>query len=197
MRTESWNVVGGRDRKMNRVYFYKLTNDSGGAPCAQDGLPSLAICEPMIRVTAAPGDLIFGFAASSLHRDNRLLCIARVTDKAMHGDYYTTRRYAGRGDRIYRWRGGRFRWRQEALHHGPKDLVHDLGEPPDYDRAQVLLSDDFRYFGANGTDDYKSRFPRIKNAVEKLGQGHRMEIDASEDRGSSDRGAVASSAPSR
>lgn len=35
----------------------------------------------MIRKTAEEGDLIFGFAANSLHRDNRLLYVARVTKK--------------------------------------------------------------------------------------------------------------------
>lgn len=31
--------------------------------------------------TAEVGDLVFGFAANSLHRDNSLLYIARITDK--------------------------------------------------------------------------------------------------------------------
>jgi Nucleotide modification associated domain 2 len=51
---------------MPAMYYYKLTNDDGGAPCVQGDLLSLAICKPMIRSTARPGDLIFGFAANSL-----------------------------------------------------------------------------------------------------------------------------------
>lgn len=66
---------------MPRFFFYKLTVDNDGAPCVVDGLLSLAICKPMIRRTAFPGDLIFGFAANSLHADNRLIYIARVTEK--------------------------------------------------------------------------------------------------------------------
>jgi hypothetical protein len=66
---------------MRRIYFYKLIVDNGGAPCIRGGLLSLAICKPMIRSTAEPGDLIFGFAAGSLDRNNRLIYIARITSK--------------------------------------------------------------------------------------------------------------------
>jgi Nucleotide modification associated domain 2 len=73
---------------MSDIYFYKLTADNGGAPCVRHGLLSLAICKPMIRKTAEEGDLTFGFAANSLHRDNRLLYVARVTKKLADGEYY-------------------------------------------------------------------------------------------------------------
>lgn len=66
---------------MPSIYFYKLTVDDGGAPCVEKGLLSLAICKPMIRSSAQIGDIIVGFAANSLHSDNRLIYIAEVTDK--------------------------------------------------------------------------------------------------------------------
>jgi hypothetical protein len=157
-----------------RIYFYKLTADNGGAPCVQDGLLSLAICKPMIRSTGKPGDLIFGFAANSLHRDNRLIYVARIGKKVHNGDYYRERRFAHRSDRVYKWHRSGFAWSRGALHHGPKDLVHDLGQPPNYKKANVLLSTDFRYFHASGTAEYKSRFPLVKKAVEQLGRGHRV-----------------------
>lgn len=159
---------------MPKVYFYKLTADNGGAPCVHDGLLSLAICKPMIRSTAERDDLIFGFAANSLHSDNRLIYIALVTEKILDGRYYVEERFAHRGDRVYERRGGHFVWRQRAVHHRPSDLVHDLGDHPDYPKANVLLSTDFRYFGANGTAEYKSRFPLVGDAVEALGRGHRV-----------------------
>jgi hypothetical protein len=159
---------------MPRIYFYKLTADNGGAPCVQDGLLSLAICKPMIRTTAELEDVIFGFAANSLHRDNRLIYIARIGKKVCNGDYYREKRFANRGDCVYEWHRSRVAWRHDALHHGPKDLVHDLGHPPHYKKANVLLSTDFRYFGASGTADYKSRFQLVKKAVEQLGRGHRV-----------------------
>jgi hypothetical protein len=159
---------------MSKIYFYKLTVDGGGAPCVHNSLISLAICKPMIRRTAEAGDLLFGFAASSLHRDNRLIYIAKVTETSDSGEYYAAVRFARRPDRIYRRRDGRFEWCQGALYHGPKHLKHDLGEHPEYPRARVLLSSDFRYFGADGTADYKSRFPAVRRAVAGLGRGHRL-----------------------
>lgn len=162
---------------MPNIYFYKLTADNGGAPCVQDGLLSLAICKPMIRSGAKPEDLIFGFAANSLHRDNRLIYIARITNKVCNGGYYREKPFANRSDRIYEWRQSRIAWRRGAFHHGPRDLVHDLGKPPGYKKANVLLSTDFRYFGKNGTAEYKSRFHLVRKAVEQLGRGHRVTHD--------------------
>jgi hypothetical protein len=160
---------------MNNIYFYKLTADNGGAPCVRYGLLSLAICKPMIRKTAKEGDLIFGFAANSLHRDNRLLYVARVTKKLCDGDYYKDSRYVRRRDCVYRPSGTRYVWKKNSAYHGPESLSHDLGQHPDYPRANVLLSGDFRYFGIAGTDEYKSRFPRVGRAVERLGRGARVQ----------------------
>lgn len=162
---------------MANIYFYKLTADAGAAPCIDGGLLSLAICKPMICSSATEGDLIFGFAANSLHRDNRLIYAARVNRILRNGEYYKNECYRSRGDCIYRFRSGHFVWRSDALHHGPSDLAHDLGNFPDYPRANVILSTDFRYFGIAGTDEYKSMFPLVANAVERLGRGQRVHHD--------------------
>jgi Nucleotide modification associated domain 2 len=166
---------------MARIYFYKLTADAGVAPCVKRGLLSLAICKPIVRSTANGGDLIFGFAANSLHRDNPLIYAARVTRKLCNGEYYKDSRYASRRDCIYRFQSDHFVRRKhplhDKLHDGPNDLVHDLGNHPEYRRANVLLSTDFRYFGKAGSDKYKSKFPAVRKAVESLGQGHRVQLD--------------------
>jgi Nucleotide modification associated domain 2 len=157
------------------IYFYKLIADNGGAPCVWRSVLSLAICKPMIRKSAAIGDLIFGFAANSLSPNNRLIYAACVTDKLSGGAYYTTDRHSRREDCIYELKNGRFSRRRGAKHHPkPGDLVHDLGKPPQYPRANVLLSTDFRYFGKRCTAEYKSKFPRIRRAVELLGRGARV-----------------------
>ena len=166
---------------MSKIFFYKLAADTNGAPCIDNSFLTLAICKPMIRSVAEPGDLIFGFAANSLHDDNRLIYIARVTAKLRDGKYYESKQFRKRGDCIYERRGERFCWRPGSLHHNPHQhpghRVHDLGKPPKYPRANVLLSNDFRYFGGNGNDAYKSRYPRIKQAIEKLGRGFRVNLD--------------------
>jgi len=163
------------------IYFYKLVADSGGAPCVWRGMLSLAICKPMIRKTAAVGDLVFGFAANSLSPDNRLIYVARVTNKLSGGAYYMSDRYSRREDCIYEFKKGTLKRRKGAKHHqSAEDLVHDLGRPPSYPRANVLLSVDFRYFGGAGTAQYKSKFPRVKRAVELLGRGHRVQRPSTE-----------------
>jgi Nucleotide modification associated domain 2 len=172
---------------MPSIYFYKLTVDNGGAPCVERGLLSLAICKPKIRVTARPGDLIFGFAGKSLRPDNPgagyplgdnpLIYIARVTDKKCNGDYYRGLKFTSRRDCIYRWESGHFEWRQGAAYHSAENLEHDLGWHPNYPNAKVLLSDDFEYLGCAGDSNYKRKFPCIKAAVEQLTQGHRVYHD--------------------
>lgn len=159
---------------MGAIYYYKLTSDDGGAPCVEGGLLSLAICKPMIRSTAEKGDVIFGFAANSLFSDNRLLYIARVSNKERDGQYFINKRYWVRSDCIYRRRGDKYQWHGKALFHGPNDLVHDLGKYPGYRRANVLISKEFRYFGKSGSADYKIRYPAIKRVIEELGRGHRV-----------------------
>jgi hypothetical protein len=59
------------------------------------GVLSLAICRPLIQTGTKCGELILGLAADWLHADNRLLYIARVTDKAWNGEYYTHGRFIG------------------------------------------------------------------------------------------------------
>jgi Nucleotide modification associated domain 2 len=163
-----------------RLYVYKLTDDHGAAPCVDegDGLLTLAICKPMIRKTARVGDVIFGFAADSLSPDNRLIYIARVTKVEEDGDYYEKATYEHRGDRIYiRGDDGRFRLRPDAIYHTDRDHIpRDLGSFPEYERARVLLSDDFRYFGSapgSQTPDL-SRYPRLQGLLRTLSQGHRV-----------------------
>jgi Nucleotide modification associated domain 2 len=161
-----------------KIYLYKLVADNGGAPCVQNGLLSLAICKPMIRETAEEGDLIFGFAGNSLNPDNPLIYVARVTKKLCDDSYYRSGHFSKRADCIYRFANGLYSWRKGAEHHGPRDLVHDLGKPPLYSRANVLLSTDFRYFGKAATDKYKSKFRLVRDAVRRLGRGQRIYHDA-------------------
>lgn len=167
---------------MSRIYLYKLTTDDGGAPCVQDGLLTLAICKPMIRTSARVGDLIFGFAANRVNpgnrpTDNHLIYVARVEERLAGHDYYGAGQFADRTDCVYELVGDGFVWRAGARHHGPEDLVHDLGQRPVYRRAVILASRDFRYFGAEGSSDYKTNFPAVREAVERMGRGHRVHHD--------------------
>jgi hypothetical protein len=80
-------------------WVYKLTYDTGAAPHVRDGLLSLAICKPKIRLGAVPGDVIFGFGGRSRRaiRGERLIYAAQVTSKlAAPGEYYEQPQYRGR-----------------------------------------------------------------------------------------------------
>jgi putative DNA base modification enzyme with NMAD domain len=135
-----------------QLYVYKLTADNGCAPCPDGHLLTLAICKPGIRAGAQVGDLLFGFAANSLNPDNRLIYIARVTAVEEDGDYYQKTTYKQRADWIYvRGDDRKFRVRPGVRCHGSeRELAHDLGTFPEYERARVLVSNDFRYFGSSG-----------------------------------------------
>jgi hypothetical protein len=161
---------------MAKFYFYKLTVDDGGAPCVENDLLTLAICKPMIRSTAddRANDVIFGFAANSLHADNRLIYIARITKKLTKGNYFKQQAYAHRKDCIYEWTGTTYKLRAGAKFHCSENhLAHDLGEPSSFARANVLLSDDFRYLGGSLPEHYKKRFPNLARALADLKRGHR------------------------
>lgn len=155
--------------KAGDIFIYKVVVDNGGAPCVHKGLLSLAICKPKIRKSAGIDSLIFGFGGRDY--GERLIYVARVTGKLEGPKYYTSREYAGRRDRIYRRLHGKAELLNSAQYHTEDDLQKDVGRH--FENASVLLSDDFRYFGANGTADYKNRYQTVKQMVEMLGQGHR------------------------
>jgi hypothetical protein len=148
-----------------------MVTDNGGAPCVWHGLLSLAICKPKIRSSASRGALIFGFGGKRY--SERLLYIARVTNKPEIGDYYRKSQYARRPDCIYHSVRGQVTRKRNARYHNTSDQrKRDVG--PRFESANVLLSDDFRYFGKAGSDDYKSKYPQIRKMVECLKRGHRV-----------------------
>lgn len=139
-----------RDVREGDIYLYKLTCDNGGAPCVHHALLSLAICKPDIRKAANMGDWIIGFGGKSVpDLKDRLIYIAKVTSVEEDGAYYKDARYRGRPDRIYRFTNPGYEYIPRSRFHDKDDLAHDLGSPPHFERARVLLSDTFAYFGDN------------------------------------------------
>ena len=156
------------------IYYYKMKNDSGAAPCVNNGILSLAICKPSIRRKAQAGDIIFGFGSQAL--DEKLIYAARLAKVITAGHYYDQgSAHEGRLDCIYRWKGNELVFRRGAKVHSQENRDHDVGPAGDHQRnANVLIAEEFVYFGKAGTDDYKSTSPHLKNAVEQLTQGHRI-----------------------
>jgi hypothetical protein len=151
-------------------FVYKIVADTGGAPCVAGKLLSLAICKPKIRKSALKNSLIFGFGGKEYQE--RLIYIARVTGKLEDRAYYQKPEYAGRADCIYRVDEGRAVRRTSARYHANSDeREKDVGLH--FEKAFVLLSNDFRYLGKKGTDDYKHRYSNLRKLIENLTQGHR------------------------
>ena len=157
--------------KIDKVYFYKMTTDNGGAPCSYRSVLTLAICKPKIRSTAKDNDWIVGFGGKDL--DERLIYVAQVNQKLGDGEYYKNEQYFKRPDCIYRWDTGRriYYWLDgKKYHRGGTNLEHDL----DNGKALVLVSKNYSYFGNLGTSEYKAKYPEIKERIEALKQGHRI-----------------------
>jgi Nucleotide modification associated domain 2 len=157
------------------IYVYKMTVDSGGAPCVTRNLLSLAICKPQIRARAKQGSLIFGFGANDPPMSRRLIYIAEITDPPIkNGMYY--RNYRNRADCIYEWRKtGTLKWRRRSrFHKRGVEAKTDIGVGPLYPKAAVLLSGNFRYFGKAGTTDYVEKFPIVGRAIKKVGRAYRV-----------------------
>jgi Nucleotide modification associated domain 2 len=89
---------------MDTFYLYKMTSDSGGAPCVENGMLSLAICKPVIRRTARVGDIIIGFGGKKF--GEKLIYVAKISKVVVDGDYYRDNTiYSNRQDCIYSWHG--------------------------------------------------------------------------------------------
>jgi hypothetical protein len=123
-------------------------------------------------VAAKVGDWVLGFGARSVEDlRGRLIYVARVTHVEEDGNYYRLSKYRDRPDCIYASDGSGYVYRKGSRFHGPDDLEHDLGPPPEFARARVLLSDRFIYFGRGdgpsleSIDDIYAELPRdfIKN----------------------------------
>ena len=120
------------------IYSYKLTTDNGSAPCIQDNKLSLAICKPKIRKTAKINDYLIGISANSMNLGgNKIIYIAKITDKILLQDYYKL--YSNRNDCIYNDKLCRIK---NANYHSCKDILRDLSG------KYVLLSSDFIFFGS-------------------------------------------------
>ena len=152
------------------IFVYKIVVDNGGAPCVSSNRLSLALCKPKIRKTAGKNSFVFGFGGKGYKE--RLIYIARVTAKLEGDTYYRRRKYARRPDCIYRAKNDRPVRKTSAKYHFNSDhRKKDIGYH--FENAFVLLSDDFRYLGKKGTDDYKKGYPKLGRLIKDLKRGHR------------------------
>ncbi len=148
-----------------RLFSYKMTHDSGFAPCPFGGMLTLATCKPMIRKSKKIGDWIAGFTSNKLNGDlvgnERLIYLMKVTAKVNFQEYWYNPKYHSRkpyldsgnlmgkiGDNIYK-----------PLVKNPKtidDFKQVLNphhkkkwqKERDLSGLYVLISEKFYYFGS-------------------------------------------------
>jgi hypothetical protein len=162
-------------------YLYKMTTDDGGAPCLFENVLSLAICKPTIRRVAKEGSYLLGFAGNKIHPKNGLIYAAKITKKVGGIEYYAAHSsYAARPDCIYERRGVGYEMRRGArFHKEGKELERDLGPEPSFKNAHVLLSTEFRYFGAGRVAIDPDLYPELARLVHSIGQGHHVNVTPS------------------
>ncbi len=124
----------------------------------------------MIRRTARPGDWILGITPKE---DGHRLAYAAQVSKGVSGATYYQK--YGRKDQIYRIdKNGRFKLRHKKIHDA-RNFSTDIGKPPSYNNARILLSKRFWYYGENAKplNDF-GEFPYTNAKLKRLGQGHRV-----------------------
>jgi|HubBroStandDraft_4_1064222.scaffolds.fasta_scaffold00671_12 hypothetical protein len=127
----------------------------------------------MIRAPANEGDVLFGFAGNDIDPSNGLIYAAEVKKKLRDGEYYRDPMFRERPDCIYEATQGGYEIRKNPFH-GNADLTHDLGEAPTFDRANVVLSEHFRYFGASRIAIDEPKYPALRERLRALFQGYRV-----------------------
>jgi hypothetical protein len=171
------------------IYAYRLTVDSGGAPCTQDrsgnptGLLTLACCKGgQIRKKDFRGiktgmrhtigekhtaEISSGAAdiyVMGIYNKTELLYFARITEILRMEDYYAPdSRFGDRLDSIYRFANGTFTRNDNNPEFHPKDKA--CLHKKDWLGEYVLLSDCFAYFGRESPKlpaDLLKKLPRYK-----------------------------------
>ena len=146
-----------------RLYSYVVARDFGFAPNPFYGFCTLATCKPKIRKTASVGDWVIGTGSKTKQRDGYLVYAMRVTETRSFNDYWQDPRfynkrpgmYASRkkafGDNIYYTVPVSNEWCQIDSHHSHGDGTPNHNNAcHDTQVDQVLVSDDFIYWGESG-----------------------------------------------
>lgn len=167
------------------VYSYVIARDYGFAPNPFYGYCTLATCKRVIRRVAHVGDWVVGTGSARYKRTGQLIFAMRVAELLPFDRYWGDPRFALKrpdltgsrmrayGDNIYH-HDARGSWIQEDSHHSlPGGQVNPLNLEDDTATDQVLISNEFWYFGANAPLIPK-RFRRDGSANICAGRGHKV-----------------------
>lgn len=146
------------------LFSYVVTHDTGFSPNPFWGYCTLSCCKPSIRRKAREGDWIIGLTPKS--SGNRIVFIMQVDEVEGFDMYWQDRRFERKkpqidgtivqrcGDNIYKpKRGGGFR--QLPSQHSDircKSREDAITKERDLSGKQVLISENFAYFGSKAKD---------------------------------------------
>jgi hypothetical protein len=164
---------------MKYVYIYRLTSDSGLAPCIDNGLLTLACCKGGQIRNGKPIHTGLRYRVGSCRdgadyktdemyllgtHKSKFLYLAKITNILTMTEYYSTISN-GRTDNIYSLSNGKLvrnhnLW-NEGVHVDENQNIRDIAG------QYVLLSDDFIYLGKDAVynelvDRYGARFRETK-----------------------------------
>lgn len=168
---------------MPSVYLYVVDRDFGFAPNPFHGYCTLATCKPVIRRTAQVGDWVIGMGGCRLDAAGHCIFAMHVTKKISFDEYWSDPVYDEKkpvrngskkmlvGDNIYHRASESLAWQQEDSHHSKDDGTADqFNVEQDTSSNNVLISDEFFYFGENAPEVP----PAILSSIEyKNGRNHR------------------------
>jgi hypothetical protein len=159
-----------------RLYTYKIVVDQGAAPNPFHGSCTLAICKPVIRRMAKPGDWVVGIGSKQLGHPDKVIYAMQVERSLPIADYYNA--YPEKrpdwssgiferqvGDAIYNLDDPK-RPRLIKGVHTAKDMSRDLSG------LNVLTSTLFYYFGHNAVS-----IPSGLAYLGEVNRGHRSIAD--------------------
>ena len=160
------------------VFTYRVTHDTGFAPCVDNGILTLACCKGGTETVKRGLRYFIGRCfeenlqesaevyVSGIY-DNRLLYIAKIYKAITMEEYFSNNEYKGRLDQIYRLNG-------ETLERDPYKLkgVHDNehSNKCDINGKYVLISNEFVYFGKKAIDvdgDILEYYPKKRGQLPK------------------------------
>ena len=148
---------------ITNLFSYTVRYDIGFAPNPYFECCSLGCCKPGIRKAASVGDLIVGTSSNAKGDPPKFLYIMRVSEIINFDDYWNDVRFKRKkpnlrgstkqlyGDNIYHTDPVTGEWVQERSRHSNKDgSTHSKHlERDTRESKQVLLSNDFVYWGSN------------------------------------------------
>ena len=166
------------------LFSYVVARDYGFAPNPFCNTCTLATCKSQIRSKAQVGDWVIGTGAKKkFNLQGHLIYAMKVSEKMDFNGYWNDKRFFLKrphmngsrkqafGDNIYHMENNI--WRQADSHHSNMDGTinyHNLNR--DTKHPQVLISNEFYYFGVNHI-----KIPDSLVEICKSGQGHKRNHD--------------------